>query len=124
MDITSQILRTDVGKLSREAVKIEYTGDALVEKQREYITISGEVADLEDEKSELVKSFNERLKELKATQKTLLDITRVGYEIVNQDVKCIANDDNGTIEFYDVNTGSYLGNRRQYPNERPSIFNQ
>jgi hypothetical protein len=37
-------------------------------------------------------------------------------------VKCLANDDNGTIEFYDTNSGELIGERRQYPNERPVMF--
>ena len=38
------------GKLSHEAIKIEYRGDSLAQKQSEFVSVSAELADLEEEK--------------------------------------------------------------------------
>ncbi len=119
--IDSQILRM-AGKLSHEAIKIEYKGDSLSQKQSEFVSVSAELADLEDEKKNRMNEFKDRIKPIKVEHSRLLDITRKGYEIVHKEVKCLANDENGTVEFYDVVNGDFIGERKQYPNERPVMF--
>lgn len=119
--IDSQILRM-AGKLSHEAIKIEYKGESLAQKQSEFVSVSAELADLEEEKKNRMNEFKDRIKPIKVEHSRLLDITRKGYEVVHKEVKCLANDDNGTIEFYDTNSGELIGERRQYPNERPVMF--
>ena len=119
--IDSQILRM-AGKVSHEAIKIEYKGDSLAQKQSEFVSVSAELADLEEEKKDRMNQFKDKIKPIKVEHSRLLDITRKGYEIVHKEVKCLANDDNGTIEFYDMITGDFIGERKQYPNERPVMF--
>ena len=115
--IDSQILRM-AGKVSHEAIKIEYKGDSLAQKQSEFVSVSAELADLEEEKKDRMNQFKDKIKPIKVEHSRLLDITRKGYGIVHKEVKCLANDDNGTIEFYDINSAEFLGERKQYPNER------
>lgn len=119
--IDSQILRM-AGKLSHEAIKIEYKGDSLSQKQSEFVSVSAELYDLEDEKKNRMNEFKDRIKPIKVEHSRLLDITRKGYEIVHKEVRCLANDENGTVEFYDVVNGDFIGERKQYPNERPVMF--
>jgi len=119
--IDSQILRM-AGKVSHEAIKIEYKGDSLAQKQSEFVSVSAELADLEEEKKDRMNQFKDKIKPIKVEHSRLLDITRKGYEIVHKEVKCLANDDNGTIEFYDMVNSDFIGERKQYPNERPVMF--
>jgi len=116
----NQILRLG-HKVSQEAVKIVYEGESLNEKRAEYVEVSGQLADLEEKKKDLVAELNEEIKSAKAKHKVLLGITRRGFEIKHMEVKLLANDDNGTVEFYDLGSGEYIGERNQYPNERNFI---
>jgi hypothetical protein len=63
-------------------------------------------------------NFKEEMKPIEVEATRLLDITRKGYELVHKEVRLIANDDNGTIEFYDLQSGEFIGQRKQYPEER------
>jgi hypothetical protein len=113
----AQILRL-AGKVSQEAVKITYEGEELNQKRAEYVSVSGQLADLQDKKKAAIKNFKDEMTPIEKEAVRLLDITRKGYEVVIQQVRLLANDDNGTIELYDLQSGEYLGQRKQYPEER------
>jgi len=113
----AQILRL-AGKISHEAVKINYDGESLNQKRAEYVSVSGQLADLRDKKKAAMDNFKEEMKPIEVEATRLLDITRKGYELVHKEVRLIANDDNGTIEFYDLQSGEFIGQRKQYPDER------
>jgi hypothetical protein len=117
MGVDAQILRLN-GKISHESIRINYDGDSLNQKRAEYVTVSGQLADLRDRKKAVLDDFKEEMKPIEVEAKRLLDITRKGYELVHKEVKLIANDEDGTIEFYDKDSGEFLGQRKQYPEER------
>lgn len=116
----AQILRL-AGKVSHESIKITYEGESLNEKRAEFVAISAEYADISEKKKEAMQDFKDAMKPIELEKKRLLDITRKGYELVHKEVKLLANDQDGTIEFYDLNSGEFLGHRNQYPNERIAI---
>lgn len=113
----AQLLRL-TGKISHEAVRINYDGESLNQKRAEYVSVSGQLADLRDKKKAVLDDIKEEMKPIEIEVKRLLDITRKGYELVHKEVRLLANDDDGTIEFYDKDSGEFLGARKQYPEER------
>ncbi len=114
----SEKLRTIEGKKSKENVKVDFTVSEIEDFRQDFMALSSEIKEVEEEKKKAMANFTNKLKGLKFDTDRLLKICNDGYEY--QDRECVlkANDFDKTIEIYDAITFELLGTRPQEPEER------
>jgi hypothetical protein len=112
------------GRRTHEQYKKEYSESELNEVKSDFVETSAELDKLEEKKKGFMDVWKEETKPLKAEVKRLLPICHKGYEWVSAEVENVVNDDEGTVEFIDIDTGEKVGYRKQVASERIVLFNK
>lgn len=117
--MTKQILSLS-NVVTEEVIRMNLTKDEIAERKDQISKELMATQDLEQQLSDLKKSYSDRIKAKRIEIRKNLHEVRMGFVDKLMTVHNIPNDKNMTIEFFD-DAGTLVGTRMMTREERPSI---
>ncbi len=108
-------------KKSEEVIRVEFTPAQIAEKKDEVSSSLMRQLDLEETLKDIKAEYKEKLDSIKKNIRTNLRSIRNGFTDVTMNVLNVPNEEELTIEFYDEETASKVGERKMTSTEKPSI---
>ena len=105
-----------------ETYKKEFTEQELAALRSEFTSESFELSELKAEMKKVVDELKAEIKEKEAIVARLLPIAKHGYEIVTGEVNTHYDDESGIVEYYSIEDGTKVGERKQRMEEKLPLF--
>jgi gas vesicle protein len=120
-EVRRQILTDNADKIEESTYQKPLTPEELDLRRAQLSDKDIELADLEDEKKEMMAGIKQRMDAVKTVKKTLRAEVRTRQTTVTGKLYHVANHDNNMMESFDEE-GNLVSSRRLLPNERQSRF--
>lgn len=105
-----------------ETYRKEFSENELTKLRAECISESYELTELEANMKEIVDKLKAEIKDKKALVARLLPIAKHGYEVVTEEVNTHYDDELGIVEYFSIEDGTKVGERKQRVEEKLPLF--
>jgi hypothetical protein len=111
-------IREIASKQELRTIRHNYTEEELIALKETFFENDIQLADEQEELDEVKEQFKERMKPLKEKTKDLRKKIRNKFEDKDMEVYVVPNYDNGRMEYYSVEVGDLVEDRKLRPDEK------